>query len=179
MRSLALCFALLSMGASCRSVIPDDKSAFAAEAGQNTIVLGSCESNFDLGWGHCLLEKGLQTFPTLRFVMTNPGDWAVGDCELGIYKTGAADKPGLVEVDLSGLRTQAERIGFCILKIEAVERYPVNNDQNQSHNIPLRGGFFLELVNQGYLPTPAKDVIGFCVKVQRTSKGRTTIENCK
>jgi len=178
MRSIALLLCLLSMGASCRTVLPEDKSAFAAEAGQNTIVLGACESDFNLGWGHCLLEKGA-SIPTLRFIMTNPGDWAVGDCQLGIYKTGAINAPGIVEVDLSGITAQAERMGFCILKIEAIERYPDNNDPTQSHQIPLKGGYFIELLDKGYLPTPAKDVIAFCVKVNRTTKGRTTIENCK
>lgn len=179
MRFLVLSLCLLSMGASCRPAIPEDGGAFASEAGQNTIVLGSCGTNFDLGWGHCLLEKGSSIFPSLRFVMTNPGEWAIGDCQLGIYKTGSVDKPGLVEVDLSGLKSQAEKVGFCILKIEAVERYPDNRDPNQLRSIPLRGGFFLELVNQGYFPTPSADVIAFCTKVKRTSKGRTIIEDCK
>lgn len=142
------------------------------------MVLGSCSSDFDLGWGHCLLEKG-STIPTLRFVMTNPGEWAVGDCQLGLYKTGSVDKPGLVEVDLSGLKSQAEKVGFCILKIEAVERYPDRDDASQSHPIPLRGGFFIEMITPGFMPTPSNDVIAFCVKVKRTTKGRTTIENCK
>lgn len=172
-----LLIATLCTAASCKT-LPEDKSAFAAVAGQSTIVLGACSSDFKLGWEQCLLERGSSTFPTLRFVMTNPGEWAVGDCELGIYRTGAVNQPGLVEVPLDGLRRQAEQNGFCVLKIEAVERYPDPNDSNQLRSIPLRGGFFLELIQPGYMPVPSNDVVAFCVKVGRTTKGRTKIEKC-
>ncbi len=166
----------LLLGASCRA-LPEDHSAFASEAGQSTIVLGACGADFNVGWGQCLLEKGA-TFPTLRFVMTNPGEWAVGDCELGIYKTGSQAAAGLVEVDLAGLKNQASKNGFCILKIETVERYPDRRDRTQLREINMRGGLFVEMVDPGYFPTPSNDVIAFCVKVGRTTKGRTKIERC-
>ena len=169
---------LFSLGASCRT-IPDDKSAFASDAGQSTIVLGACETGFNLGWGQCLLEKGAASFPTLKFIMTNKGEWAVSDCALGLYKTGAADKPGIVEVDLSALKSQLDAAGMCILKIETIEKYPDPRDKDQMRSIYMRGGLFLEQVDPGYFPTPSPDVIGFCVKVYRTNKGRTVLEACK
>lgn len=174
---LAVILACLTLGASCRT-LPEDRSAFASEAGQSTIVLGACGADFNVGWGQCLLEKGLSTFPTLRFVMTNPGEWAVGDCELGIYKTGTQETRGVVEVDLQGLKDQAAKNGFCILKIETVERYPDPRDKNQKRSIYMRGGLFIELVDPGYFPTPSNDVVAWCVKVARTTKGRTKIEKC-
>lgn len=159
--------------------MPEDSSAFAASAGQSTIVLGSCRSDFKLGWDQCLVERGMPTFPTLRFIMTNPGEWAVSDCGAGLYRTGSVAAAGIVEVDLAGLRAQAERTGFCLLKIETAERYPDPRDNNQFRTIPMRGGFFLEVVDPGYFPTPSNDVVAFCVKVARTTRGRTKIEQCK
>lgn len=169
---------LCSLGASCRT-IPDDKSAFASEAGQSTIVLGACGADFNVGWGQCLFEKGNTPFPSLKFIMTNKGEWAVSDCNLGLYKTGAMAHAGLVEVDLSGLKSQADSTGMCILKIETVEKYPDPRDKDQMRSIYMRGGLFLELVDPGYFPTPSPDAIGFCVKVYRTNKGRTVTEACK
>lgn len=173
-----LIVALSTLGASCRH-LPEDRSAYAATAGQSTIVLGACGADFNVGWGQCLLEKGSSTFPTLRFIMTNPGEWAVGDCELGVYKTGSQAAKGVVEVDLSGLKDQAAKNGFCVLKIETVERYPDPRDKNQKRNIYMRGGLFIEMVDPGYFPTPANNVVAWCVKVARTTKGRTKIEQCK
>lgn len=171
-------FALISLGAACRP-IPDDKSAFASEAGQSTIVLGACQGGFNIGWSQCLLEKGQADFPKLKFIMTNPGEWAVSDCSLGLYKTGAKDGPGLVEVDLSGLKDQANSTGLCILKVETVEKYRDPRDKDQWRSIYMRGGLFLELVEPGFFPVPSNDAIGFCIKVARTNKGRTKIEQCK
>ena len=159
--------------------MPEDKSAFASEAGQSTIVLGACGAEFNLGWAQCLVEKaqGFQ-MPTLRFVVSNPAEWAVSDCELGIFKTGSTDKAGLVEVDLSDLKTQATKSGLCILKVETKEHYPDPKDSSQIRTIYMRGGFFMELIEPGFFPTPNNDMIAFCVKVARTTKGRTKIERC-
>jgi hypothetical protein len=163
---------------SCKS-LPEDRGAFAAEAGESTIVLGSCSSEWNKGWEQCLAEKGPGDMPTLRFMMMNAGEWAVSDCELGIYQTGSTIGPAVVEVDLNELRPQAEKNGFCILKIEAVERFPDPRDSSQQRPIPLKGGFFLEMVETGYFPTPSRSQIAFCVKAYRTTKGRTIVQACK
>lgn len=174
-----LAFGALIFGAATCKPIPEDQSAFASEAGQSTIVLGACDSEFNLGWGHCSLTRGSTSFPTLNFVMTAPGEWAVGDCELGLYKSGAAAAPGIVEVDLSGLKDQAEKNGFCVLKIETVEHFPDPHDGSVLRSVPMHGGFFVEMVQPGYMPVPDPKMIAFCLKVSRTTKGRTVIEKCK
>lgn len=172
--ALPLVFACAS---SCR--LPDDASASAAMAGQSTIVLGACGGDFNVGWSQCLLQKGSELpFPKLKFIMTNPGEWAVSDCELGIYRTGSQGAAGLVEIDLSGLKYQAEKNGFCILKIETIEKFPSVKDRRQTTNLYMRGGFFLELIEPGYFPMPTPNDIAFCVKVKRTIKGRTVTEKC-
>jgi hypothetical protein len=167
------------MGASCKTM-PEDKSAFASTAGQSTIVAGACATEFNLGWPQCLIESGANfKMPVLRFVMTNPGEWAVSDCGQGIFKSGGVDAAGVVEIDLAPLSAQALKDRLCILKIETFERYKDQKDSNQTHQIYMRGGFFIEVVDPGYFPTPSNDVIAFCVKVARTTKGRTKVENCK
>jgi len=169
---------MVFLGASCQRIV-DDKSAHASEAGQSTIVLGSCNSEFKTGWDTCLIENAtMLSMPTLRFVMTNPGDYAVGDCELGLYKTGSVEQAGVVEIDLSGLTLQLKKQKLCILKIETSEKYSDPLDTSQKRSIYMRGGLFIELVEPGYFPTPTNDVVSFCVKVARTTKGRTKIENC-
>lgn len=171
--------AVALLGATCQS-LPDDKSAFAANAGHSTIVAGACQAEFNLGWPQCLIEDGKNfKLPVLRFVVTNPSEWAVSDCELGVFKTGSTSAAGVVEVDLSELEDQAKKNRLCILKIETKEFYPDPRDGNQKHTIYMRGGMFLEVVEPGYFPTPSNDVVAFCVKVARTTKGRTKIENCK
>lgn len=173
--SLAVC----SLGVACKT-LPEDKSAFASSAGESTIVLGACQSEFKKGWDTCLVEKGPNfKMPTLRFITTTAAQWAVSDCELGLYQTGSIDKKGVVEVDLSGLSAQVIKNHMCILKIEQVEQYPDQRDKNQMRYVYIRGGLFVEAVDPGYFPTPTNDVLAFCVKVARTTKGRTKIENCK
>ncbi len=172
MRALAI---LLLVFTGCKN-LPIDSSAFAAVAGQSTLVLGSCHGEWGMGWEQCLAEKGGE-MPTLRFLMMNPGEWAVSDCELGLYKTGAVSKKEVVEVDLAGLSEQAQKNGFCVLKIEAIERYK-DNRANLEHEIPIRGGFFLEMVEPGYFPTPSRKQVAFCVKAYRTTSGRTAVVSC-
>lgn len=167
----------LSAASACKSM-PIDRSAFAAEAGESTIVLGSCGGEWNKGWQQCLAERGGDTMPTLRFLVMMESEWAVSDCELGLYKTGSSVGPELVEVDLTELRAQAEKNGFCVLKIEAIERYPDARDSSQKHPIPLRGGFFLEMVTKGYMPTPSEAQVAFCVKAYRTTSGRTIVQKC-
>lgn len=184
---ILLVISACTLGAACK-VLPEDRgSAFASEAGQSTLAimadpsntLGSCQGGFQVGWTQCLLEKNQPEFPKLVMAMTNPGDWAVSDCAFGLYKSGSVSEPGIVEVDLSGLKEQANHNGICILKIEATERYPDPKDKKQLRSIFMRGGFFVELVEPGYFPIPANDVIAFCAKVMRTTKGRTKIESCQ
>lgn len=175
-RLVVFLICLIALG--CKSM-PEDKSAFASDAGQSTIVLGGCSGKFNLGWDQCLLENTEKfKMPVLRFVVTNPAEWAVSDCENGIYKTGSAPKKGLVEVDLSGLSSQAKANRICILKVETIEQFPDPRSKSQIHSIYMRGGFFIELVDPGFFPTPNNSVVAFCVKVMRTTKGRTKIEQC-
>lgn len=176
---LFLVTAVALSGATC-GTIPEDKSAFASNAGESTIVLGACQSEFKKGWDTCLVERGVNfKMPTLRFITTTAAQWAVSDCELGLYKTGSTTGKGVVEVDLVGLTDQVKKNSMCILKIEQVEQYPDPRDKRQNRYIYIRGGLFIEAVDPGYLPTPTNNVVAFCVKVARTTKGRTKIENCK
>ena len=166
------------IGASCKT-LPDDNSAFASNSGQSTIVLGSCSSDFSIGWNQCLIEDDANLkIPTLKFVTTNESEWAVSDCELGIYKTGSTKSADLVEIDLSDLSFQLKKNRMCILKIEIVEKYKDRRDQSQTHSIYMRGGMFIELIDKGFIPTPSPSAIAFCVKVYRTVKGRTIVETC-
>lgn len=159
--------------------MPIDNSVFASNAGQSTIVLGSCSSEFNIGWNQCLIEDSPDLkFPTLRFVTTNESEWAVSDCELGIYKTGSTKSADLVEVDLSELSFQIKKNRMCILKLEVVEKYKDSRDPNQKHTLYMRGGMFIELIEKGFIPTPSQSAIAFCVKVYRTVKGRTVVETC-
>lgn len=174
----AVLLALFALTLSGCKTVNLDSSAFASVAGQSTIVLGACEGGFSLGWGQCLIEKSTAPLPTLRFVMTNPGEWAVSDCVNGIFKSGSVDKGGVVELDLAPLKADFDKNGLCILKIETVEHYPDPKDPSQLHSIPMRGGLFVEAVEPGYFPTPDNNLLAFCVKVMRTTKGRTVVEQC-
>jgi hypothetical protein len=190
MRSIPLALlALFSVAcASCKAIPDDRSSAYAAEAGQSTIVLratrdattlGGCEADFKIGWGQCYLERhNAMPFPSLDFIMTNPGDWAVSDCAAGIFQSGSMAQAGLVSVKLDALKTQAESQGFCILKIETIEKFPNPQDPNQTNNLFMRGGFFIEMVEPGYFPTPSAPDIAFCTKVERTTRGRTKVSKC-
>lgn len=177
-KSVFLFAALLSCGMACNPVV-EDPSAFASDSGQATIVLGGCSADFNVGWDHCLLERGQVAFPTLRFIVTNAADWAVGDCNLGLYKTGSTPGADLVEVDLGGLKDQINSTGLCLLKIETLEHYPDPKDPKQFRSIFMSGGFFIEALAPGYIPAPDPKVLSFCTTVKRTNKGRTTIESCK
>lgn len=178
MRSLYPLLFVVAVGcASCKIPI-DSSSLSAAEAGHSTLVLGSCAGGFNVGWADCLVERrSALPFPKLEFFMTNPGEYAVSDCELGVFKSGSAAAPELVSLDLESLKAQAERNGFCLLKVETIEKFV--DSTGQTRRIFMRGGFFLELVEPGYFPTPGTPDIAFCYNIQRTSKGRTKIKPCR
>jgi hypothetical protein len=115
--------------------------------------------------------------PVLSLYFTNPAEYAIGDCGGGIFHAGSGG-PGLVTVDLSPLSEQANRLGMCLLKVEAMEKYPDNRDSGQFHSIPITGGLFIEMLRPGFQPVPAEPVVGWCYRIGRTTKGRTKIEKC-
>lgn len=156
----------------CQSVPEDRGSAFAAEAGDKTAVLGSCNLPPDLGWSVCRWERGT-AMPPLRLYFVNGGQYAVGDCFNGILSQGSAGAGQVVEIDLSPIRADIERLGFCLMKVDMVERW---GDGRQT---PLAGGFAVDLFDRGYLPTPPRDLVAFCRKFGRTTKGRTISEECE
>lgn len=159
--------------AGCRN-IPIDRSAFASSARVNTVVLGGCFRPFEIGWSSCQIEEG-GTLPRLQILFMNPGNYAVGDCDMGILAQGSVSAPGVVEVDLSPLTATATQRGFCLVKVDAEERW---GDDGQ-RRIPLAGGYLLEVYERGYLPTPPIADIAWCYKVARTTAGRTVMEKCQ
>lgn len=173
---LVVAIALLSVAASCKHNIIEDSSAFALKAGQSTIVLGGCQKPMELGFSSCQLVKG-KKLPTLELFFMNPASYAVSDCNLNILKTGSIDSPGFVQVDLTPLESQIQT--FCILKVEAVEKYPDTRDPNQLREIPFAGGLFIEFLPEDYFPVPTDKEISWCYKVSGTNKGRRKIEACK
>lgn len=166
------------MGAGSCKTIPIDASAFAASAGERTMLLGGCQRPLAKGFDFCQFERGA-TLPTLSMGFVNPADYAVSDCELGIFKTGSVNFPGTVEIDLAPLSEMINKKGFCILRVEVVERFKDPGDPNQLREIPLVGGFFIEMLQPGYKPIPADDVVAWCFTVKRTTSGRTTVTACK
>lgn len=155
----------------CNS-LPIDTSAFALASGQSTIVLGGCNKPLEVGWSACNHTRG-SPLPRLRLFFTNAASYAVGDCNANVWRTGSVPSAQMVEIDLSELRPDAEARGFCLLKIEAEETY------NDGRVIPLAGGFFIETLAPGYLPTPTRPEIAWCYKVGRTTAGRTIMEACR
>jgi hypothetical protein len=143
------------------------------------MLLGSsCSRPMALGYDSCQLVEG-QGIPNLTLYFLNPAEYAVSDCTLGIHKTGSIDGPGEVQVDLSGLKDQVDKYHFCLLRIEALEKYPDPRDKNQLRQIPFAGGFFIETLDKDYFPVPSEDVISWCFTVKATNKGRRTLEKCK
>lgn len=177
MRKILFLFTIVTcLGASCH-VVPEDRSAYARGAGESTMAVGStCSRPLEKGFSACQLERG-KTLPPLFLAFVNRAEYAVSDCELNLWKTGSIDSPKLIELDLAPLTAQVERNGFCILKIEAIEKFQDPRDKNQFHEIPLSGGFFIEVLEPGYFPVPSPDLNAFCqvYKIERTTKGRTTI----
>jgi hypothetical protein len=178
--AIALVAAVMMLAAtSCKVKIIEDSSAFAARAGQSTVLLGSsCHKDLELGYGYCPIKKGAQV-PPLKLYFFNAADYAVSDCQFGIFKTGSVNEPGEVEIDLSSLTDQVQKQHFCLLRIEAIERYPDPRDKKQFREIPLVGGFFIETLDDNYFPEPSDAVTSWCVKVSGTNKGRRKIEKCR
>ena len=180
MKSALLFLSLLMMAcASCKVTVIEDSSPMALSAGHSTMLLGSnCQRPMALGYDSCPLRRG-QTLPILHLFFMNPADYAVSDCELGIYKTGSMSGAGQADIDLSPLTSQIDRNRFCLLRIEAIERYPDPRDPKQLREIPFAGGFFLELLDDNYFPEPSDDVVTWCYIVKGTNKGRRKLETCK
>lgn len=177
-RLCALTIAVFVLGATCHERVIEDKgSAFAAEAGQATMVLGGCERPLRVGHDACLYEKG-KPLPTLRIVFLNPAEYFVSDCNFGILAQGAVDGPSTVEVNVDSLKADIEKQGLCILEIHAKEYFSDPGDPSQKRMIPFIGGWFIRAVEPGFFPTPPKAAINWCYKIQRTTKGRTIMEKC-
>jgi hypothetical protein len=173
-----LIFICLSL-TSCKHRIIEDSSAYALEAGQATLLLGStCKEPMALGYLSCPVKVG-QELPSLTLYFFNAAEYAVSDCELGLYKTGSVKEAGEVVVDLSPLTPQVNKNRFCLLRVEAVEHYPDPKDEHQQREIPLVGGFFIEQLDASFFPEPSDTVISWCYQVKGTNKGRRKMEACK
>lgn len=165
--------------ASCKHQIIDDASAYALSSGQATMLLGSdCGRPMELGYSSCQLREN-EKVPMLTLGFMNAAEYAVSDCSFGIHKTGSIAQAGVVQIDLSGLTDQVQRYKFCLLRIEAIEKYPDPKDPKQVREIPFAGGFFIESLDKGYFPEPNDSVVSWCYKVSGTTKGRRKIEACK
>lgn len=175
---LTALLALAGLGACAHKLVEDRGSAFALEAGQATMALGGCSRPLRLGYESCQLERGSE-MPRLRLAFSGPAEYAVSDCELSIFRQGSVDQAGVVELDLSPISAQIQAAGFCLLKVEALEHYPDPGDPSQRHPIPLAGGFFIETYAPGFLAVPAHQDVAWCYELRRTTKGRTTVEECK
>ncbi len=163
---------------SCKHAIIEDSSAYAVKAGHSTMLLGStCKEPLALGYSSCPVKAG-QKLPVLSLFFMNPAEYAVSDCELGVYKTGSINEPGEVKIDLAPLTGQIDQDHFCLLRIEAIERYPDPKDPKQLREIPLAGGFFVEQLDASFFPDPPDNVVSWCFKVKGTNKGRRKIEAC-
>lgn len=170
--------ALMSVAASCKGHIVEDSSAFAAVVGDSTMALGGCQKPMELGYSGCQLTKDAP-IPSLDLFFMNPASYAVSDCRLNIYKSGSVNSAQWVQIDLSGLKSQIDDTGFCLLKIESIEKYPDPRDPNQLREIPVSGGFFIEILPSDYFPEPSDQDISWCYRLSGTNKGRRKIEPCK
>jgi hypothetical protein len=164
---------------STQTQIRDDSSQFAVEARANTLSLGSdCFRALELGYSYCPVTDH-ENLPKLRILFLNPAEYAVSDCFLGIHEKGSVDHAGLVEINLSGLDEQAKQERFCLVKVEAIEHYLDPNDPTQTHDLPLTGGFFIEVLPENYFPKPTKSQSSWCYQVSQTIKGRSRIDRCE
>ena len=166
---------LLAMGAvlciGCNTV-PIDSSQLAFAAGQSTVAIGGCDKPLDLGWTACRRQRGVQ-LPSMNIMFTNPGTYAISDCALNLWRTGSATQGQLVEIPLAELTADADRRGFCLLKVETEEVWGDNR------RIPMAGGFFIETLDPSYFPVPQRRDIAWCYRVARTTAGRTVVEQCQ
>lgn len=141
------------------------------------MALGGCLKPLTTGWDSCLIEKD-GSLPQLRLFFMNPAEYMISDCEFGVFKTGST-KGGEVLVDVSGLNNQVQSKKLCILDVEAIESFPDTKDPSQLHKVPLIGGFYIQVIDKGYMPIPDPNLLAWCKKIKRTTKGRTIIEDCK
>jgi hypothetical protein len=168
---------LLSLVGGCKTMPEDMGSAYAREAGDPTMGVGGCIRPLATGWEGCIVEEKAPA-PTVRLYFVNPAQWSITDCHNQIFKHGAVGGPAEVLIDLAPINDQIQRDRFCLLNVEAIEFYPNPDAKDQMKEIPLMGGFHISVVDQGYMPIPNPNLIAFCVKFKRTTKGRTVIERC-
>lgn len=167
---------LIGAASSC-STIPNDTSAFARVSGESSVILGSsCYRPLEKGYSSCQLTKG-QPLPKLSIAFLNAAEYAVSDCDLNLWKTGSALKGTLVEIDTAELTNQVEKNGFCLLKIEAIEKFEDQRDPSQLRSISMTGGFFIELLDKDYYPDFPSELTAFCYeyRLERTTAGRTKV----
>ena len=165
----------LLTAASCSHIPIDGGSEFALAAGQNTQLVGGCSHPISIGHEYCPVYRGAD-LPTIRLTFTNQTEYAVGDCDGGLFYSGIAAIPGTYEVDLSSLTAQANKRGFCFIHIEALESYADPKDSSQRRLIGHSGWVIIEILAPNYIPNPAPDVQAFCYRVSRTTKGRTDLK---
>lgn len=165
------------VGASSCKPRVEDLAYGALASGNATMVFGGCSRPIAMGYEVCQLRKG-QDLPVLQLAFFNPGEWAVSDCKGGFYKSGVANKPGTVEVDLSGLKSEASKYGVCWLRVETTERYPDAKDTSQRRSVPIAGGFIIEFLADGYNPSLPDDSAAWCYEIRRSTKGRTSVRSC-
>lgn len=160
----------------CAPLAVDEYSAFALASGNQNFIFGaSCALPVDVGHQACQITRGSK-MPKLTMIFMNEASYAVSDCRMGIFKSGTVEGPSSVVIDLEPLSPQINEDGFCLLKLEAVERYPDPKDKNQFREVPLGGVFFVEALAPGYIAHPPKSAIGWCAKIGRTTKGRTYLK---
>jgi hypothetical protein len=167
--------AVFISGATCHRVPEDSASAFAAVAGEATMLLGGCEKPLRVGHESCLVEKG-KPLPTLTLAFTNPAEYYVSDCNGGILVQSSIADAGIVDIDTTKLAAQLEKAELCFLEVEAREYFADPNYPKQRRMIPFIGGFFIRSVAPGYFPVPPPNLSAFCIRVDRTTKGRTTLK---
>lgn len=168
---------LLCGAASCQRVV-EDSSAAALESGDRTLLLGAdCMQPLSLGYSACQLKKG-QPIPELKIYFMNPAEYAVSDCQFNILKTGSTNEAGEVTVDLTNLQDQVSKNGFCMLRVEAIERYVDPSGSRAIRQIAFAGGFFIEMLEPSYFPEPSDAAVSWCYKIKGTNRGRRKMEKC-
>lgn len=118
------------------------------------------------------MERG-GPYPPLRVYFINPGNYMVSDCFNGVLTQGAARAGETVTIPLDSLTADMERLGFCLLKVDTIERW------GDGRSTALAGGFVVELFDRGYMPSPPRELVAFCKKFGRTTAGRILTEDCE
>ena len=157
--------------------IIEDPSRMALTAGDMAMLVGGCEKPLVKGYENCQIRRG-GTLPVLSLHFLNPAQYAISDCLTQIYKRGKIDAAGTVSLDLAGITEQARRFGFCLIRVEAVEYYPDPRDPSQVRTIPMAGGFFIEVLDDDYIPEPTRALTSWCYIIRGTNKGRRSMQEC-